>query len=99
MSNSDTSFHGHIPVKPSASEAQTIGEVKMILIQLQNSMARVESGLFGDKQLGHKGLVKRVEEAETILASHDRKIFLWSTVAAGIGAFAMWAKDNLTLKF
>lgn len=44
-------------------------------------LSEIHSAVVGNKRLGHKGLVTRMEEAEQKLSDHDRHFIVYATGA------------------
>lgn len=63
-----------------------VSELNVAVSELSDGVRRIETGLFGDADLKVRGLATKVDDLETKVEAHDRKLFLWSTVAAASGA-------------
>lgn len=72
------------------------------LKEIQISIKRIEGALVGDETLGHKGIVKRLTEAELKqeatdgeVRKIDRKLAVWSGAATGASLIIGYVKGRL----
>ena len=45
--------------------------------KLTNSVDRIERAIVGDKVMGHRGLVDRVEHIERKVMAHEKQLWKW----------------------
>ena len=62
---------------------------------LHDKLDTITSALVGNKALGHKGLVERVDDAEKAIANHDRKLITWTGGFVAIAGTFGFVKDML----
>jgi hypothetical protein len=63
--------------------------------KMASDVREIKLALVGDPEYGHRGLVQRVDAIERTQAEHDRKIYLWSGLAAAAGMVLTFFKDKL----
>jgi hypothetical protein len=61
---------------------------------IRDSLKRIETALMGD-ELGNRGVVPRLSDAEKKLEIHDRKFLQWGTILTVTGTIIMFIKDPL----
>ena len=61
----------------------------------REQLDRIERAIAGEPALGHKGLAQRMNDAETVIAGHDRKLVLWGGVVTGLSVAASYLKTKL----
>ena len=63
--------------------------------QMERQLAEVHRAVVGDPQLGHRGLVARMEAVEKSDAAQDRKFISWSGVVLGALFVLQFLKEKL----
>lgn len=66
------------------------------LDKIQDSVSRIERGLFGDSPMGDPGLVKRLGAVEGKVKNHERKLVEWGGIIIGASAIVSLVVAFLT---
>jgi hypothetical protein len=62
---------------------------------LHRKLDAIHVALVGNPELGHKGLVSRVEVVEGRVDGHDKTMLKWGGVAVGVSLMVTTLKDKL----
>lgn len=62
---------------------------------LHKKLDEIHGALVGNPELGHKGIVARVESSESRLDAHDRTMLKWSGIAVGASIAVTTLKEKL----
>lgn len=62
---------------------------------LHKKLDEIHGALVGNPELGHKGIVPRMEEAEERLDGHDKTMWKWGGIAVGVSVVVTTLKDKL----
>ena len=80
-----------LPAAPCIATA----EVNEQLRAIRETQQEIRTALIGKPELGHKGLVHRVESIEAKVEAHERKIIIWSAgITAAVTALQL-LKDRI----
>jgi len=63
--------------------APCIASVDNRIGEMEIKLNEIHSALVGNKALGHRGLVDRVEHIEKKVENHDRKLIAWGGITVG----------------
>ena len=69
--------------------------------EVQERLERMETGIYDIKvalvgnELGHKGLIPRLEKVEVQTEQHDRKLLVWGGILSAAGVVLIYIKDFL----
>lgn len=53
------------------------------LSKIESSIIRIELAITGSPQMGHKGIVERLNAVENKVETHDKKLVTWGAFIAG----------------
>ena len=62
--------------------------------RLAEDVKDIKMALVGDPTMGHRGIVRRLKDLETVQADHARKIFLWTSLAGAAGTTLAFFKEK-----
>ena len=63
-------------------------------VRMETNISDIRLALVGDKRMGHRGVIMRVDDLEKKIARQEVKIITWSGICAG----AVLAYDYLRTK-
>lgn len=58
-------------------------------------LSEMHTAILGNEKFGQPGLVKRMADVESTVREHDRKIYLWSTIATAAGVALTSVKEKI----
>jgi hypothetical protein len=65
------------------------------LATIKETLHRIEKAIVGDREMGQRGIVVRLDELEKHIAEHDKKMVLWGGIITG----CVFALTHLKDKF
>lgn len=63
--------------------------------KLHSSVQRIEKAIVGDPDIGHRGIIERIDQMEERINSHERKLLRWGSGFVGVGVFVSYAPQIL----
>ena len=65
------------------------------IVAIEHNVADIKLALIGNPELGHRGLVQRIDDTEKKVEAHDRKLFLWGGIMTFAVALVTLLKEKL----
>lgn len=65
--------------------------------KLHSSVQRIEKAIVGDPDMGHRGIVERIEHMESRLNAHEKKLLKWGGGFVGAGVVVSYAPKLLSM--
>lgn len=62
---------------------------------IEGTLGKIHVALVGNPDMGHKGLVARVEATENKVEAHDRKLLVWGAIATAFLTAFEFLKDKI----
>lgn len=71
-------------------------ELRTFCEDMRTDMSEVKTALVGSKYA--KGLITRVDEAETTIKAHDKKFITWGAILSAAGIVLVFLKEYISKK-
>lgn len=78
-----------------ASPCWTSGTPPERLERIEYALDEIRGAIVGNRRLGHRGLVQRMQDLEALTASHNLKLVTWAGIIIGMNAVLLFFKYKI----